>query len=87
MTPSEKAQFGVRQIEEAIIEVLSQTSPLHPSEISQHLGIPPYWYDVTGARYDIIYGVLAKLQEEGIVEPQGWKPRRWKLTKTEGTTV
>lgn len=90
MTTKEKAQIGLSQLEDAIIEVLYKAKvPLQPNEISKPLGIP----SLKGFKrkkinyYAIVHGVLVKLELEGRVKSVPSEKRsnteEWQLTQNE----
>lgn len=82
LSSKQKAQKGLNYLEEAVLEVLEEVSPedMHPSEITQRLGISPLETS-TGARYSsIVITILEILQENGKTEAivHGKRNRRWR---------
>ena len=79
--PKQMARLGVFYIQEAILDILeAETEPLLPSEISRKIGIiPPD--EGPALKFAIVHGVLAKLQNEGLVEKA--ENMRWKLAESQ----
>ena len=84
LSSKEKAQQGLKYLEEAILEVLKKVSPkvMSPSEITEQLHIAPL-VTSTSARYSsIVITILEVLEEKDKVEAiiHGTRNRRWRST-------
>jgi hypothetical protein len=65
MSPYEKAQRGIALIEEAILEILSETSAKTNAEVTQRLGLES---DQDGKQKDYLaYSVLGRMMKSGRV--------------------
>ena len=89
MTPQQKAESGIFQLQEAVLAILEEApeEELKADTIRERLGIPPHKTDrkpprssfLKGGRR-LIEGILAKLETEGLVqEVAGSGDRHWKL--------
>ena len=84
LSSKEKAQQGLKYLEEAILDVLKKVSPkvMSPSEITEQLDIEPL-VTSTGARYSsIVIKILEILEEKDKAEAviHGRRNRRWRST-------
>ena len=74
MTAKEKAQIGLSQLEEAIVEILyKENEPLPPHKISEHLSIPSLEQHKRRKgkklnNYAIVHSVLLKLEIDSRVK-------------------
>lgn len=83
MTPKQMGRLGLFHIEEAILEVLSEEPEgLKPGEISNRIGIGPYFDQRMSHSYGVVHGILVKLKAEGLaqrVNEEDSSEHRWQL--------
>ena len=84
LSSKEKAQQGLKSLEEAILEVLKKVSPkdMNPSEITQQLNIDALVTSSNTHYSSIVITILEMLEEKGETEAiiHGKRNRRWRST-------
>ena len=84
LSSKEKAQQGLKYLEEAILEVLKKVSPkdMHPKEITKQLDIEPLVTSTSAHYSSIVITILEMLEEKGRAEAiiHGKRNRRWRST-------
>ncbi len=83
MTTKQIGKLGVFYLQEAVLAILEESPEgLKPGEISNRLGIGPYWDQRMSHSYAIIHGILLKLKTEGLaqrVNEEDSTEHRWQL--------
>ena len=84
LSSKEKAQQGLKYLEEAILDVLKKVSPkdMHPAEITKQLDVDPLVTSRSAHYSSIVITILEMLKEKGKTEAiiHGKRNRRWRST-------